>query len=106
VQIYKKSAPRKRRRFNRFLRDSHASAAAITQKKLFRADGVGRTNTRAGTAIYATAAVDNVNIACRDSFDRTFVDAGTARGTQIGTDFVSHFSILLVNDSRGEDNEL
>jgi hypothetical protein len=64
-------------------------------RRLFGADGVGGAHARAGAAVDARAPVDNVNIASRDSFDRTFVDAGTASGAQIGIDFVSHFFSVL-----------
>jgi hypothetical protein len=64
---------------------------------LFGANGVGGASARAGTTIDAIVGVDNINITCRNCLDRTFVDAGTACGAQIGIDFVSHclFDFLL-----------
>jgi hypothetical protein len=73
---------------------------------LFGADGVGRAHARTGAAIYTTAAVDHVHIACRDSLDRAFVDAGTARGAQIGIDFVSHFLFVLLKQFRKDSARL
>jgi hypothetical protein len=69
--------------------------------KLFSTDSFGGANARACTAVDARRAVYNVDVAGRDSLNGAFVNTGTACGTQIGVDFVSHyFSVFGYNGGK------
>ncbi len=70
----------------------------ILDKRLYlfcEVNGLGRAHVGARTAFRTHAGVDYINIARRDRFYRTFVDTGSASGTGIFTDFVSHFRFVL-----------
>ena len=70
----------------------------ILDKRLYlfcEVNGLGRAHIGARTAFRTHAGVDYINIARRDRFYRTFVDTGSASGTGIFTDFVSHFRFVL-----------
>ena len=54
-----------------------------------------RANACAGAAVDALVRIDYINITGRDCLYRTFVDTCAASYAQIGTNFVSHFFVLL-----------
>lgn len=58
-------------------------------------DSTHRASVSASTAVNASVRINLIDITCRDSSNRTFINTSTASGA-IFSNFVSHFFNLLV----------